>query len=154
MRQQPYATVFTGWWDFAIRAFALLTEPTADIQRCDRDVEALARSSVVGKALHRLSLAVRREWAASRSRRAVVAAAGTLRSDVAAARWRIAGWMTSVVGLTALIGSRFATSPNGPLVWVIPALLATIGLFVMACAAPLARAAADRRRRVSSSQKQ
>jgi len=151
MRQKIHASVFTGWWDFAVRAFALLTEPRADIERCDRDVEALARSSAVGNAVHRVSLAVRRDWAASRSRRVVLAAAGALMSEVAAVRWRIAGWMTSVVGVTALIGARWATSPNGPLIWVIPALLATIGLFVMACAAPLARAAADRRRRVSSS---
>jgi hypothetical protein len=146
MPQQTDSTVFTGWWDFAMRAFALLTEPRADIERCDRDVEALARSSAACNALHRLSLAVRREWALSRSRRAAVAAAGALRSEVPAVRWRIAGWMVSVVGVTALVGSRFATSPNGPLAWVMPALLVTIGLFVMVCAAPLARAAADRRR--------
>jgi len=56
----------------------------------------------------------------------------------------------AVVGVTALAGLQFATSSNGPLVWVMPATLVIGGLFVLACAAPLSRAAADRRRASSS----
>ena len=53
--------------------------------------------------------------------------------------------MTAVTGATALVITPLATLPNGPLVWVIPALLVVAGLLVMALAGPLARAVADRR---------
>jgi hypothetical protein len=138
-----------GWWDFAVRAFALLTTPRADIARCDRDVEALARGSVVGRVLHAASLAVRREWAGSRARSIVqTLAVAAPASD--AATWRLGGWVTAVAGTVVLVFNPFATRTAGPLIAVAPALLVVAGLFAMACAAPLARAAADRRRRSPS----
>lgn len=128
-----------------MRAFSLLTTPRADIDRCDRDVETLARSSVVGGVLHAVSLAIRRAWAASRARASAFWLASTLMPEPGAAAWRVGGWMVAVTGATALIVTPFATLPNGPLVWIVPALLVVSGLFVMLLAAPLARAAADRR---------
>ncbi|HET9830696.1 MAG TPA: hypothetical protein VFP91_03265 [Vicinamibacterales bacterium] len=138
-----------GWWDFAVRAFALLTTPRADVARCDRDVEALARGSAVGGVLHAASLAVRREWAGSRARSTVeTLAAAAPAGD--AATWRLAGWVVAVAGVSVLVFNPFATRNAGPLIVVAPALLVVAGLFAMACAAPLARAAADRRRRSPS----
>jgi hypothetical protein len=142
-RSEP--TILTGWWDFAVRAFALLTTPRADVEGCDRDVESLARTSVVGGAVHAASLGIRRAWAASRVRAFAQWLASALMPKPGAAAWRIGGWMTAVTGATALVVAPLATSPQGPLVWVIPALLVVAGLLVMALAAPLARAAADRR---------
>jgi len=53
-RSEP--TILTGWWDFAVRAFELLTAPRTDVARSDRQVEALARDSAVGGALHATSV--------------------------------------------------------------------------------------------------
>jgi hypothetical protein len=140
-----------GWWDFAVRAFALLTTPRADVARCDRDVEALARNSAAGHAAHALDLAVRRAWAASRVHSAIHTLASAVAPVGGAPAWRIGGWMTAVAGATAFVLSPLATRDAGPLIRVTPALLVVAGLFVVVCAAPLARASADRRRRSSSS---
>jgi hypothetical protein len=142
-RSEP--TIFTGWWDFAVRAFSLLTTPRADIDRCDRDVETLARGSVVGGVVHAVSLAIRRAWAASRTRASASWLASALMPEPGAAAWRVGGWMAAVTGATALVVEPFARLPTGPLVWTVPALLVVSGLLVMVLAAPLARAAADRR---------
>ena len=139
-----------GWWDFAVRAVALLTSPRADVARCDRDVEALARDSATGGVVHAVSLAIRRAWTASRTRSAAQALAAVLPSSGTTA-WRVGGWIVAVVGATVLVLNPFATRDAGPLIWVTPALIVTAGLVMMASAAPLARAAADRRRRSSSS---
>ena len=140
-----------GFWNFAVRAFALLTTPRADVARCDRETEALARDSVVGRVLHAMSAAIRRAWAGSRTRSAAEALATAIARTDDAAAWRVAGWMMAVGGATALVLSPLATRDSGPLIWVTPALLVVAGLFAMACAAPLGRASADRRRRSSSS---
>jgi hypothetical protein len=142
--RQTEPTIFTGWWNFAVRAFALLTTPRADIERCDRGVETLARASVVGRTLHAASVAIRGAWMASRTRAAASAFASTLMPEPGTASWRVGGWMIAVMGATALVVARFATLPNGPLVWAVPTLLVVVGLSVMAIAAPLARAAASR----------
>jgi len=143
--RQPEPTIFTGWWDFAVRAWALLTTPRADIDRCDRDIETLARASAAGKTLHAASLATRRAWRASRTRVVAGSLASTLLPEAGAGSWRVGGWMIAVTGATVLVAAPFGTFPNGPLSWVVPTLLVVAGLSVMALAAPLARAAADRR---------
>src|SRR5262249_52662816 len=142
-------TILTGWWDFAVRAIALLTTPRADVDRCDRDVATLARTSVVGGALHSVSLATRRAWVASRVHASAYWLASALRPRADAAAWRVAGWMIAVIGATALVVSQLPPSLTGPVRGVVPALLVAPGLLIMAAAAPLARAAADRGRRSS-----
>jgi len=143
--RQSEPTIFTGWWDFGVRACALLTTPRADVDRCDRDLEALARASVAGKMVHAASVATRRAWMASRTRAVARSLGSTLLPEAGAVSWRVGGWMIAVTGATVLVAERFGTFPNGPLAWVVPALLVLVGLSVMALAAPLARAAADRR---------
>lgn len=143
--RQP--SILTGWWDFAVGALTALTSPRADVQACDRSLEALAREGRAGRAIHRISVVSRSAWASSQARSMSTRLASVLTSEGAASSWRIGGWMVTVAGVTALGLGRLATIPAGPLTWVVPALLAASGLFVMAAAAPLARAAGDRRLR-------
>ncbi|HUK35192.1 MAG TPA: hypothetical protein VLV86_14840 [Vicinamibacterales bacterium] len=149
--RQSEPTIMNGWWQFAVRAVSLLIAPPADPNCCDRAVEDLARDSRVGAGLHATSLAVRRAWAnsATRSIAASLVAVMTLPTEIAA--WRVGGWMIAAVGGTALVLERFAPISNGPLVWMLPAAIVATGIFVMAAAGPLSRAAADRRRCTSSS---
>jgi hypothetical protein len=55
--------------------------------------------------------------------------------------------MVAATGATALALNRLAPIPLGPMTWVAPSALVAAGLLVMSAAAPLSRAAADRRRR-------
>lgn len=142
-----------GWWDFAVRGFALLSTPRADVAGCDRGVEALARDSLAGRVIHAMSLAIRRAWTASRGRKVVQQLTAVIPSSEVAV-WRLRGWIVAVVGATALAFGRLTSDSTSPLISMTPALLVVAGAFVMACAAPLARAAADRRRRTSASSTQ
>jgi len=137
----------TGWWDFAVRASSALTAPRADIDACDRAVERLARDSLAGAAVHGVSLVVRRAWASSSFRAAAFALAARLTPISTAAAWRVSGWMVAVTGATALGLNTLAPVPAGPLTWVIPVLAISAGLLATLLAAPLARAAGDRRAR-------
>ncbi len=138
--------MLTGWWAFAVRAFAALTA-RADIDACDRAVEQLARESRIGALLHRVSAAIRHAWLSSWSQAFASRLAAILRSESPASAWRVGGWMTAVTGATALALNQLALIPMGPLTWVVPAGLAAAGVAVMAAAAPLSRAADDRRLR-------
>ena len=145
MQTSDNPSILTGWWHFAVRALTALTAPRADIDACDRAVERLARESVTGAAVHSTSLTIRRAWMASHVRAWASSLITTLAPAPPAAAWRVAGWMVSVVGATALGLNRFASIPIDALNWVVPAALVAAGLLLMAVAAPLARAAADRR---------
>ena len=140
-------SIFTGWWRFAVRALTELTTPGADIDACDGAIEALARDSVIGGAAHRASVVIRRAWEASRCRAVVSSLVAPLLPESSTATWRAAGWMVAVAGATALVLNRLTPIPIGPLNWVVPAALVAAGLLLMAAAAPLARAAADRQLR-------
>ena len=142
-------TILTGWWDFAVRALSAVTA-RADVDACDRAVEELARESAVGRGLHRASVLMQSAWSASRVRLAAGALVDALTQGSPASRWRIGGWMLAVVGITALVVNPLSTSPPWPLTWVVPAVLVACGCLVMAAAAPLSRAAADRAARDGS----
>jgi len=144
---RPEPTILTGWWDFAVRAFSLLTTPRANTARCDRDVEALARDSVAGRVVHATSLAIRRTWSMSFTRAAGQRLIGDLFPSSDASAWRVAGWMIAVTGATALALGFLSRVTAGPLIPVTPSVLVVVGLLVMACAEPLSRAAADRKKR-------
>jgi hypothetical protein len=144
---RPEPTIFTGWWDFAVRGFSLLTTPRADTARCDRDIEALARDSLAGGVVHAVSLAIRRAWSGSFTRAAGQRMIGDLFPSDGAGAWRVAGWMIAVAGVTSLALGAFSHVTAGPFIKVTPSLLIIAGLFVMACANPLSRAAADRKKR-------
>lgn len=139
----PAPSILTGWWTFAVRTFAALTT-RADVDACDRAVEQLARDSHVGALLHRTSVAIRQAWLASWSRALASRLAVVLMSASPASAWRVGGWMTAVTGATALALNQLALMPMGPLTWVVPSGLVAAGVAVMAAAAPLSRAAADR----------
>jgi len=136
-----------GWWDFAVRAFTALTAPRADVDACDRAVERLARESRTGAAVHYVSVVIQRSWASSLVRGAASSLVTQLMPSSSAWAWRVAGWMAAVTGATALGLNALAPIPAGPLTWVMPTALVGGGLFAMAAAGPLSRAAADRRLR-------
>jgi hypothetical protein len=144
-------SILTGWWDFAVRALTGLTTPRADVEACDRALEGLARDSRIGGLLHRVSIAVRAAWSGSQIRSMSAAYLSAALPPAPAARWRTGGWVASVAGATALGLNQLATIPAGPLTWIVPAVLMASGAFVMAAAAPLSRAAADRRHRQHTS---
>jgi len=137
-------SILTGWWDCAVRALSALTAP-ADVDACDRAVEQLARESRIGGVMHRASVVIRQAWLASWFRARASALVVVLASSSRVSAWRVAGWMIAVTGATALALNRLSPIPIGPLVWVVPSALVAAGLLVMAAAAPLSRAAADRR---------
>jgi hypothetical protein len=143
--RQP--SILIGWWDFAERAMGALTKPHADVERCDRGVEQLVRDSRAGAAVRRATVVSRRAWARSRCRIGLVTLAAMVNREQPVARWRVAGWMTAVIGATALGLNQLAPIAIGPLTWVVPAAVIVAGVFVMAAAAPLSRAAADVRAR-------
>lgn len=151
-RSEP--TIRTGWWDFAVRAFALLTTPRVDVTRRDREVEAMARDSVAGQSVHALSLLIRRAWSASTTRASIETTKAVLVPSNTAEQWRVAGWVVAVAGATAAVLMPLGTASVGPLIWIAPAVLVAAGLLVMTCASAFARAAADRRRRSSPSSTQ
>ena len=133
-------SILTGWWDFAVRALALLTTPRADIDACDRAVEQLLRESRVGGAVHQTSVAVERAWASSQVRAGAAAFAATLSGSSPAGGWRVGGWMVAVAGATALGLNQLSPIPIGPLSWIVPTVFIVAGLLVMAAARPLSRA--------------
>jgi hypothetical protein len=141
------STGLTGWWHFAVRALTALTTPRADIDACDRAVEQLARNSVAGSAVHHVSAAIRRAWAGSFVRASTLSLVAMVDSAPPVMVWRAAGWMIAVAGATAWGLDSLAPIPIGPLSWIMPVSLVAAGVFVMAVAAPLSRAAADRRLR-------
>jgi len=143
---QSEPSILTGWWHFAVRALTALTA-RADVDACDRAVEQLARDSVAGAAVHRASETLRGAWATSQFRAWSLSLVTTLAPAPAAAAWRVAGWIVSAAGVTVLGLNRFTSNSIDPLNWVVPAALVAAGLLLMAAAAPLSRAAADRRLR-------
>jgi len=144
---QAEPSILTGWWHFAVRALSALTTPRADIDGCDRSIEQLARESAVGSFVHRSSAIVQSAWFTSGFRRGTLAVTRVLTPAPSSAAWRVAGWMIAVVGATALGVNELASGPRDPLTWIAPTVLVAAGLLVMLAAAPLARAAADRRLR-------
>ena len=136
-----------GWWIFVRSAIEALTRPRADVAHCDRTIERLTRDSLIGGAMHRSSDAVGDAWASSRLRALLMLVRGD--SFVAASAWRTAGWIVVVASATVLGLQALKPTPAGPLWWVLPSVTGGAGLLAMMMAAPLARAAADRRERTA-----
>ena len=135
-----------GWWLFTRSALEGLTRPRADVDACDRDVERLAHDSRLGAALHMTSRTVDAAWNSSLFRGGLSAIAAEL-SPSAAIGWRMSGWIAVVAGATILGLDAIKPTPIGPLSWLLPSAIVFAGLVTMLLAAPLARAAEDRRSR-------
>jgi len=146
-------SILTGWWEFAVRAMGALTKPHANVERCDRVVEQLVCDSRAGAAVRRATVVTHRAWTCSWCRMGLLALAAVVNREQPLARWRVAGWMTAVIGATALGLNQLAPIPIGPLTWIVPAAMIVAGVFVMAAAAPLSRAAAAARVRNGSTGK-
>jgi hypothetical protein len=141
-RNQPR---LLGWWTFTRRAVEGLTAPPGDTAGCDRDVERLARDSRLGSLARRATAAIGDEWRRSRSRAITSALVTGLMPAPAAAALRSAGWMMTVAGATALTLNVFRPLSSGPLTWVVPAVIAAVGVLMMMASAPIARALGNHR---------
>lgn len=135
-----------GWWFFTKSALEGLTQPRADIDACDRDIERLAYDSRIGAALHAASRAIEAAWSGSFARRELSAVAAQV-APTAAIGWRMSGWIAVVAGGTILGLDAIKPVPIGPLSWLLPSVIVFAGALTMILAGPLARAAADRRSR-------
>jgi hypothetical protein len=135
-----------AWWYFTRSAIEALTAP-ADADAADRAVRNLARDSVLGAALHGASHVVRRSWVDSRFRAWGAALLRALAQESPAQTLRVRAWIAVVAGAAALAFNALKPVPVGPLSTLVPGLVVSVGALVMVMAAPLTRAAADRRSR-------
>jgi hypothetical protein len=136
-----------GWWRFTRLALEALIAPKADAASCDRAMERLARESRLGAAVHRASWKIRAAWLDSRARAAAAALGRELvPRPGTASTYRVAGWMITVAGATALGMHAIKPTPAGPLSSLVPSLVVAAGVLLMLMAAPVARAVADRSR--------
>ena len=133
-----------GWWTFTRRAVEWLIAPPGDTAGCDRDVERLARESWLGSRGRRAAATVGDAWRRSLSRAITSALVSGLRPAPAGAAIRAAGWTMTVASATALTLNAFRPVSSGPLIWVVPAVVAVFGVLMMVVSAPLARAFGDR----------
>ena len=138
------------WWLFTRSALEALTAP-ADRDAADRAVRDLAHDSALGRALHDASRVIRTSWAGSRLRRWCLVVVDALRFESPARTVRVRAWIAVVAGAATIAFNATKPMAAGPLSALIPALVMIAGVIVMLMAAPLARAAADRRSRHKSS---
>ena len=135
--RRPAAT-----WQFLVDLVRAATEPRADVEWCDRQVEALAAGSAIRRAMVRLADVCRR--AADDS--VVVAACGRFLATHIPRRLvdrvRAAGVVAAVAAATTLV-LRTATTERDPLTWALPAAIGVVGLIAAAAADPIARAMAN-----------
>jgi len=126
-------------WRFLVEALRRLTEPRADVDECDRRVEALAAGSGLGRIL---ASAVAVGHAAARDSRVArawrVATASVSRCSTAE-RVRGAGCCITIAPVTVLV-LRLATTERDPLTWVVPAAVAVVGALMWVGAGAIARA--------------
>ena len=139
-----------GWWHFTRAAIEALTEP-ADTAACDRAVRDLASDSRLGALLHRMSQRVRVAWGGSLARCAVSSFARDVAPSTEAVGIRRRGWMAVAGGVTVLGLNALKPVAVAPFTALVPSAVIAAGVLVMLAAAPLARAAADRRSRSNPS---
>lgn len=136
-----------GWWFFTRSAVEALTTP-ADVEACDRSVTELTRESRLAGFIDACSRGAQRAWMHSSTRMGVRALRDALTPDSGAATIRIRGWVAVVTGLTILVLNALKPVPVAPMTALVPVLIVVAGALCMVTAAPLARAAADRRSRL------
>jgi hypothetical protein len=135
--RRPIAT-----WSFLVDLVGAVTQPPADIARCDERVETLAADSRIGHALSASVDACRRAYASS----AVVAACRRtvwpLVPGPLTERVRAVGCVAAVAAATTLM-LRPAGSEMSPFAWVLPAGVAVIAVVCVVAAEAIARAIAS-----------
>jgi hypothetical protein len=131
-------------WQQAVAAVNALTVPNPDVAVSDRAVEASLRDSWLFHAVDAAGAGGRRAWPHARSRAWSLGIAAGWAVLSGPAKVRAAGVVALVGGLTAVLLQAAKPVSIGPLIWVLPAAVAGLGLFAAIAAGPLARAAADK----------
>jgi hypothetical protein len=135
--RRPIAT-----WRFVIGLVRSMTQPPADIARCDERVETLAADSRIVRALSASVNACRRACTSS----ALVAAwrrtVSPLVPGPLADRVRGAGCLAAVAAATTLM-LRMAGTEHDPYTWVLPAVVVVIAAVSFVAAEAIARAIAS-----------
>ena len=132
------------WWECAVAVANGLTAPRPDVAASDRAVETVVRDSRLFGLLHALEASGRRAWPHARSRLWWLRIAAAWSGLAGTERVRAAGVVALVGGLTAILVQAAKPVPIGPLIWVLPAVVACLGLLASIAAGPLARAIADK----------
>ena len=131
-------------WQSAIALANRLTAPRPDVEASDRAAETVVRDSRLFSLLDAADASVHRAWPHARSRSwslRIVAGCAALSG---AEQVRATGIVALVGGLTAILVQAAKPVPIGPLSWVLPAVVAGLGLLTSLAAGPLARAIADK----------
>jgi hypothetical protein len=131
--RRPLAT-----WSFLVGLVRAMTQPPADIARCDERVETLAADCRIGRALSAFADACRRACTSS----AVVAACRRtvwpLVPEPLSERVRAAGCVAAVAAVTTLV-LRPAGNERDPLTWIVPSVVAAIAVVCVVASASIAR---------------
>jgi hypothetical protein len=122
---------FLDWWALTRRAVQTLTSPPADVARCDREVEQLARASWLGSLGRRSAEVIGDSWRHSKSGVAASALVDVLKPAAAAAAVRVAGWTAIVASMTTLALNTMRPASSGPFTWVVPAIVGVAGVLAM-----------------------
>jgi len=132
------------WWRGAVALASRLAAPRPDIAASDRAVEVVVRDSRLFGVLRAADASGRRAWAHARTRvwsRRIAAVWDALSGPE---RVRAAGIVALAGGVTAILVQAAKPVSIGPLIWVLPTVVASLGLFASIAAGPLARAIADK----------
>ena len=132
------------WWQSAVALANSLTVPRPDVAASDRAVEIVVRDSRLFGLLHAADASVRRAWPHAQSRVWSLRIASEWGALPGPERVRAAGVAALVGGLTAILVQAPKPVSIGPLIWVLPAVVAGLGLLVSIAAGPLVRAIADK----------
>jgi hypothetical protein len=132
------------WWQSAVALANGLTVPRPDVPASDRAVEMVLRDSRLFGLLDAADASGRRAWPHSRSRSWWLRIAAGWAALSGPGQVRAAGVVAMVGGLTAILAQAAKPVSIGPLIWVLPAVVACLGLLAALAAGPLARAIADK----------
>ena len=130
-------------WSFLVDLVRAVTEPPANVTRCDERVSAAVADSAIARALSMTADA----WHRAASSSAVVAAYRRKVLPLAPARLadrvRAVGCVTATAAATTLILRTFSTERD-PLTWALPAAVGIVALVTVLGAESIASAIANR----------
>lgn len=122
-----------------------LTAPRPDVAASDRAVEMVVRDSRLFGVAYAAGATGHRAWRHAGSRAWALRIGAVWAPLSGPERVRAAGVVALVGGLTAVLVQAAKPASIGPLIWVLPAVVACLGLLASIAAGPLARAIADKR---------
>jgi len=133
-----------SWWRCAVALANGLTAPRPDVAASDRAVEMVVRDSRLFGLLDAADASGHRAWPHARSRSWSLRIGAAWAALSGPERVRAAGVVAFVGGLTAILVQAAKPVSIGPLIWVLPTVVACLGFLASLAAGPLARAIADK----------